>query len=276
MIVGAAGCRPATPPQDRNRVRVVSLSPNLTEMICALGAADHLVGRSSACAEPAAVVRNIPVAGDFGVPSLEFLAAARPDWVVTTDVEDKGLPREIERLGIRYRRLSCRTLDDIPSTLRELGRLLRREAGAEARAAEIARGLAALRAQPPPEKAPRVYVEIWGDPMMSVGGGSFISELVKLAGGVNIMEDVKQDYFHVSPETVVARNPDIILLPNAESRASAVRMLTDRAGWSGVRAVREGRVIAGPDPNLIEQPGPRILQAVERLRRSFQESAVAP
>jgi ABC-type Fe3+-hydroxamate transport system substrate-binding protein len=53
-------------------------------------------------------------------------------------------------------------------------------------------------------------------------------------------------------------------------------MLTDRAGWSGVRAVREGRVIAGPDPNLIEQPGPRILQAVERLRRSFQESAVAP
>ena len=255
---------PATPAATSNVVRVVSLAPSLTEIICAIGANDCLVGRSSACHFPTDVVKRVPVAGDFGVPVLEALAKCAPDLVVTVDMEDQNAAQAIEHLGIRHASIPCRLLDDIPRAMRTVGKLLHREAAAEKLASEFADTLAALRKQRPATRR-RVFVEIWGDPLMTAGKKSFLNDLIELAGGTNIAGDVARDFFEISSETVLARDPEVIVL--LEGTAPAV---SQRTGWQQISAVKTGHVCSGLDRDLLEIPGPRVLQSVELLRRCFQ------
>lgn len=276
LSAGACGRDAGAPPgprEDARPVRVVSLSPAITEIICAIGAEESLVGRSSVCTEPKGIADRVPVAGEFGAPVMETLVKLRPAWVLVSDMENKALPGEVAALGIGFRRMPCRALDDVPRVIRETGALVRKPREAENLARRIEAGLSEVRARSAagggdagPHR-PRVYVEIWGDPAMSVGGTSFISELVTLASGTNIMSDVTQDYFNVSPETVVRRDPEVIFSLDTGDSASACRRMSSRAGWSGVSAVKNRRCYGGLDVNLIERPGPRILQAVEVLQK---------
>jgi len=269
-VLAALGCGPAPAPTPAGRsaggARIVSLAPSLTEMICAIGAESNLVGRSRVCTHPP-VVTNLPVAGDFGAPSLEVLATLAPDWVVTVDSEDRNTGRTVERLGIRHREIPCRTLDDIPAALRTLGQLLGREAAAAPLADKLEQDIAALRRAPPPADPPTVFLEIWGAPMMTAGKRAFISELLELAGGVNVMADVDRDFLQVTPETVLARNPEIIVLLEMDTPAQAAAALARRPGWAQLKAVKNGRVVTGLDRNVLEVPGPRVLQGVEMLRK---------
>jgi len=245
-------------------VRVVSLAPCLTEIICAIGARDCLVGRSSACHFPPEVVQHVPVAGNFGIPSLEALANCTPNLVVTVDLEDQNAVQAIEHLGIRHASIPCRSLDDIPRAMRTVGQLLHREAGAEKLAGEFAQTLADLRKQTPATRR-RVFIEIWGDPLMTAGKKSFLNELVELAGGTNIAGDVARDYFQISTETVLARDPEVIVLLGGTASAVA-----KRTGWLQITAVKTGHICSGLDGDLLEVPGPRILEAVAVLRQCLQ------
>ena len=268
-----AGCaRHADRPTPAGRVRVVSLSPSLTEIVCAIGAADCLVGRSSACDYPPDRVKNVPVVGDFGAPSMEALARVKPDLVLSVDLDDKSMARVMGQLGIRYQNVSCRTLNEIPPAVRTLGALLHHEAEAEKLASEIEQGLADWRSRTPPAQVPKVFLEIWGDPLMTIGKGSFISEMIQLAGGRNVAEDVDRDYMQISPEAVVARDPDVIILMDMADTNAVFKTVAARTGWDRLKAVRTGRVYAGLDPNVIEKPGPRVLQALRMLNACLQPS----
>lgn len=270
LAAGLLGCgRPASLATATNTVRVVSLAPSLTEIIYAIGAGDCLVGRSRVCRHPAAVT-NVPVAGDFGVPALEAIARCAPHLVVSVDLENPNSVTAIEQLGIRHVAVPCRSLDDIPRAMRTLGELLHRESAASALADAFSTRLAALRAAPRPAAPPRVFVEIWGDPLVSAGRQAFLSELITLAGGVNVMDDVGRDFFPVSPETVLARNPDVLILLEAADRAAADALIRQRAGWPQLAAVKAGRICAGLDRDILEVPGPRVLEGVELLRRCWE------
>ena len=258
-LVGLA-LAPVSPAASNGVVRVVSLAPCLTEIICAIGASDCLVGRSSACNYPPDVVKRVPVAGNFGIPALEALANCAPNLVVTVDLEDQNAVQAIEHLGIRHASIPCRSLDDIPRAMRTVGKLLHREESAEKLANKFADTLAGLRKEIPSDRR-RVFIEIWGDPLTTAGKLSFLNELVELAGGANIAGDVARDYFQISPETVLARDPEVIVL--LESTAPAV---AKRTGWQQMSAVRTGHVCGGLDGDLLEVPGPRVLEAVAVLR----------
>ena len=264
-----SGCgRQSPPPQPPTgtTVRIVSLAPSLTEIICAIGAEDCLVGRSSACQAPAGIVKRVPVAGDFGAPVLETLAKLAPHVVVTVDSEDGSTGAAVRQMGIQYERVNCRTLDDIPRAIRRIGQLLNREKPAQELAGKIETELAALRREPKPAKPARVFLEVWGDPLMTAGKTAFLSELIELAGGQNVMGDVNRDFFPVAPETVLGRNPDVIILLEARDVAAAQKTISQRAGWSEMNAVRNGRVCAGLDRGTLEVPGPRVLESVRILR----------
>jgi iron complex transport system substrate-binding protein len=278
--LAAGGCG-AEPPAVRDTAaetaaapRVVSLAPNLTEMICALGAVDLLVGRTSACDYPADVLRDIPVVGGFGEPSLERLVHVRPTLVLEVDLADKGVGRKIRNLGIVHRQIPCRTLADIPTALRTLGELLGREAAAAAQATAFEAQLARFRATLPPlEERPSVYAEIWGDPAMTAGARSLVGEVVTLAGGRNLGDVFGREYVQVSSEWVIQADPEVILclyhLGGGDPAASVAR----RAGWGTTRAVRNGRVHAGFDVDRILRPGPRVLESVSVLRACILGSA---
>jgi iron complex transport system substrate-binding protein len=266
-ILLLAGCgRPTPPAQPTGKVRVVSLAPSLTEIICAIGAEDCLVGRSSACQYPVEIVKRVPVAGDFGAPSLETLVKLAPTVVMTVDTEDGNTGQAVRQLGMQYEHIACRTLDDIPSAIRRIGQLTKHEQPANELASKIETELAALRRAPKPANPPSVFVEVWGDPLMTAGKKAFLSELIALAGGRNVMDDVERDFFPVAPETVLARDPEVLILLEAKDPAAAQKTITQRAGWAQMSAVRTGRVCAGLDRGTLEVPGPRVLESVKILR----------
>ena len=270
VIAALCGCsRPRA--ESAGELRVVSLAPNLTEMICALGAADCLVGRTSACDYPPEAIAKVPVIGGFGAPSVERLISVNPTLVVEVDLADDTTGRAIDKLGIRRERILCRTLDDIPAALLTLGQYLGREKEARRIADPLTAEITRLRTEAAAATSPpAVFAEIWGDPSMTAGANSFISELITLAGGRNIGDEGRKDYYQVSSEWVVSCSPDVVLCLYPSEPGEARWRVLERAGWANVNAVRTGRVYDHLSCNIILRPGPRVLDGIAELRRAIQ------
>ncbi|MDZ4200443.1 MAG: helical backbone metal receptor [Kiritimatiellia bacterium] len=252
--------------------RVISLAPNLTEIVFAIGAGDRLVGRTSACDTPDEA-RSIPVVGGFGRPSLERVIQMRADLVLDVDLEDEQMAMAIRNAGIPMERIPCRKVDDIPAAIRRIGFLLGETDAAEALATQIEQEFAKRRARPNTAYRPRVYAEIWPDPPMTIGHGSFVAELIQLAGGINVAREVGREYFPVSTETVLKWNPDILLLLYMAQSSSPAERLAARPGWRDLSALRSGRIIAHLDPALFLRPGPRVLEGIRQLETALQNAA---
>ena len=251
--------------------RVISLAPNLTEIICAIGAVDQLVGRSSACDYPPEPLKKVPVIGDFGVPSLEKLVVAQPTLIVDVALEDESIARQIVKLGLRRERIACRTLDDIPTAIRRLGVLLHRETAAEPLAAQLAAGVAAARQKAATQKKPPlVYAEIWSDPPMTCGKKTFLAELITLAGGKNLGDVSERDYFAISTEWILARQPDVVLCFYMADANHLPERFGARPGWSMLPAVKNSKIYGGFDNNLMLRPGPRALEGLRLLQLCFK------
>ncbi len=274
-ILLLAGCKPAVPvasPQEGRQPRIISLAPSITEIVFALGAATQLVGRSSACDYPRDLVKQVPIVGDFGVPSLERLLAAKPDAVLYTDLADLSLEQKLRRIGLNPVLVPCNRLEDIPGALVEVGRQLKREPEAARQAAALRRDIAQCRATPVATPRPRVLVLIWNDPLTAAGKNSFVSDLVTLAGGQNIGDEIDRDYFQVSSEWVVSRDPDIVFCFFMASGNRVRHVIMEQAGWSRIKAVKTGRVYDGFDNSLVLRPGPRVMEGVALIQSRMRES----
>lgn len=279
-ILLVAGCgdapvRPAAPPG--SSARVASLAPSITEIVCALGAAGQLVGRSTACDYPPDTIARLPIVGEFGVPSMERLLSTRPDLVLFTDLADETVSARLTGAGLRPVRVQCTRLADVPGAIRTIGSLLSRDAIA-ARLAETMESRIEnfRRAIPPPEKRPRVLILIWNDPLTAAGNRSFLTELITLAGGRNVADTIQRDYFQVSGEWVLSQNPDVIFCFFMSSAIPARDMIMSQPGWGSVNAVRSGRVYAGMDNNLVLRPGPRMIEGIEAIQQRLQEHHAKP
>lgn len=271
LLVVGTGCGrggAAGPPATAGgSTRIVSLAPNLTEIICAVGGRDTLVGRTSVCDYPPEV-KTVPVVGDFGVPLLERIVAVKPTLVLDVDLWDESAGRGIANLGIPRRRIACRRLEDIPRAMLEVGTCIGRAAAGAQLAAAFCTELARLRAsQPPPTERPTVLAVIWHDPVMIAGQDSLITDLVELAGGKNLGDEFAKDYVQVSDEWVITRNPDVILCLFESGHTDPAEVIYRRSGWQTVRAIHDRRVCGGFDLNVMLKPAPRILQSVPALRQ---------
>jgi iron complex transport system substrate-binding protein len=215
--------------------------------------------------------------GDFGAPSIERLLAAQPTLVLEVDLADESIGGQIDRLGIRRLRVACRGLYDIPEAIRQVGGAMGLEDRAGPLADELERQIAALRRESAAlTNRPAVFVEIWGDPLTTAGKGSFVSDLVYLAGGRNIADEAGTDYFQVSPEWVVARNPEVMLCLYMADKTDTRQQVLTRPGWAGVTAVRTGRVRGGLNNDLLLRPGPRVLEGVRALRAAIGAPGQTP
>ncbi len=264
-----AGCRPHSAPTPQDEIRIVSLAPSLTESLCAIGAGQLLVGRTPACNYPPETVKDIPIIGGFGQPSLELLAHAQPTLVLDTALADETIAVQIERMGIARQRVRCHTLDDIAPMLRELGRLTDFQAQAEALASEISNTIANARTHLSPDGAhpsPSVYAEVWHDPLVTIGSDTFLADLIRLAGGRPIAEAIEKDYFQIGPEQVIAENPDIILCLYMGPSSGASEAVKRRPGWEHISAVQNNCVFDELDHDILLRPGPRLLAGLSAMR----------
>ncbi len=247
----------------------MSLIPATTELLLSAGLGSTVVGRSQWCDWPQAAAA-IPSVGQAFPPNLEAVVSRRPDLVVLYHTAGNAhAAGELRALGIPVVRVRTDRVADLPRAARMLGALTGAGRALNAVALEFTRALADASAQLPagPPVRPLVLLLAWPDPLIALGAGSFMSELVELAGGRNAFADVPTASVPVSLEAVVARDPDIVFLAD-----SAARPVLARPEWQTVRAVRTGRVVAPLAPALT-RAGLRAPAAVRQLRGALTLSS---
>jgi len=244
--------------------RVVSLIPASTELLFALGADSAVVGRTRYCDYPPEA-KTVPDLGDGIKPNIEALVASRPDLVVLYNSgQNAAVAGRLREFGIAALRVNTDALSSVPRVARLLGKLTGREEAADSLAAVFDTALASA-TQARVGRRPRVLVLVWEQPPMTIGRGSFLSELVERAGGENLFADVTSSSGVVSIEAVAARDPDLIFTTVEWPSGFATR-----PEWQVVPAVRRHRFlhVSGSE---FDWPSPRSPQAIRQLSAKLKE-----
>jgi len=248
--------RLAAPPR-----RIVSLAPSLTEIVFLLGREGFLVGVTRFCNVPAAA-SALPKIGGVIDPDVERIVALSPDLVLcTTDGNPRDKVRALEEMGIPCFAVAPQDLDAVFTAIERLGILLgdadrgHAEAGALRHRARLARS--------PTDDAgkPSVLFVVSTTPIIAAGYGTFMDELVRLAGGRNAAARFSGRYPRLSVEGLVAARPDVIFVAGM---SGVERFPEEVTRWKEVPAFRDGAVIT-IDGDLVTRPGPRLVTALERV-----------
>ncbi|HKY60558.1 MAG TPA: helical backbone metal receptor [Gemmatimonadota bacterium] len=248
--------------------RIVSLVPSVTETIVALGEAGRLIARTDYDRGPA--VLHLPSLGGGLDPSPEALIALGPDLVVGwSSARDGRLRGFLETAGIPFYAAAIEDTTDVFRTFDRVGRLLGARTAAERLAGAVRDSLAAVAAERPPGPRPTVLFTLLGGPPRTAGPDTFVAQLVEIAGGRPAFPELDERWPEVSLEAVVARQPDVLVVP-VEPGDRPLARLADRDGWRDLAAVRAGRVV-GVDADLFTRPGPRLPQAARALQRALRE-----
>ncbi len=242
--------------------RIVSLAPASTELLFRLGLGDRMVGRTHFCDFPPAA-RAVPDLGNGIGPNVEAVAATRPDLVLLYASEaDRPAADRLAALGIATLVLKLDRSDDLRRAARAVGTLAGVRPAADSFVAAFDSALRAVASAPRPARRPRLYVDAWASPPMTVGRGSYLSEVIRAAGAENVFDDVAAASATVSLEAIAARDPDAILVLAPDTLHPPE--VGSRPGWGVVRAVRERRVVV-VDASLYDRPSPRMAEAAGDL-----------
>ncbi|KGE04970.1 cobalamin-binding protein [Pseudohaliea rubra] len=241
--------------------RIVTLAPHLAENLFAAGGGSRLVGTVEYSDHPTAA-REVPRIGGYNSLSLEAIVASRPDLVLAWGSGNgTAIVERLESLGIPVYVDEIRDLASISGTLAALGRLAG-SAGQGAIAAErLARGFAELGPAPGSHRL-RVFYQLWHDPMQTVGGSHLISAVIERCGGENLFAEVPSLVPRVSRESVLARDPEVIIASGAGKETPP--WLEAWRRFPRLAAVAHN-ALYGLNPDLIQRPTPRLLDGARAL-----------
>lgn len=248
--------------------RVISLIPSVTDGILALGAADRLVGRSTTDRVPASL-EHLPIVGDALIPSVEQVVAARPDLVVLWAGDKRNdLRRQLGAVGIATIGLAVEDTTDAIRSIQTLGTVLGLEARADSLVAAIHATLDSVRHATKDARPLRALFVVGAEPPLTVGPGTFIDQLLGVAGATNVFADASTRWPTVSVEQVLARHPEVVVLPGSGT-PGAVEPLRALPGWRNLPALVRGCVLR-IDADLASRPGPHMGEAAATLARGLQ------
>jgi iron complex transport system substrate-binding protein len=245
--------------------RIVSTAPSVTEILFALGLGRWVVGVSDADDYPPEGLEGKARVGGV-ILNAERILALRPDLVVGVASLQQGQLERLIRLGLPVLAVDARSLEETLLQVLILGRVTGSEPAAEQLVAGLRARMAEVQRRVHGRYGPRVYVEIWDQPLQTAAAGTFIDDLVRRGGGRNLFADLR-GWPQVAPEAVIRRDPEVILL-TYPGRGRVVA----RPGWAQVTAVRRGR-IHELDPDLVSRPGPRLVDGLERIARLLHPEA---
>lgn len=242
--------------------RIVSLAPSNTEIVYALGAGADLVADTTSGTYPPQAAA-LPKVGGFGSVSIERIVSFRPDLVLAGPLDEATTVPALRNLGLKVLVIDPHDLAGIYASITEIGRAVGREAEAATLVATIERQVASVVEQVRGLPRPRVYWELSGD-LWTAGPGSFIDQLIRLAGGTNIAESARRPWLQLSDEAIIAENPQVIFLADGGPGITSESVAT-RPGWSNLAAVRAHRVIVVKNLDLVSRPGPRVGEALRYI-----------
>jgi iron complex transport system substrate-binding protein len=252
--------------------RIVSLAPSTTESLFVIGAGDRVVGRSAYCDWPAEVAR-VPIVGGLA-PDLEAILQVRPDLVVgPRSASLSRLADQLEARGIATWFPAAESLASIDDVIIGLGDRTGRAGEARQAVAALDARVRAIAQAVTAEPHPRVLLVVGAAPVVAAGPGSFVDELLRLAGAVNVV-DSGPAWPTLGFERILDLDPDVVI--DSSGGPERVAHVTAQAsGWSGVRAVRDGRVVVLHDERVL-RPGPRIAEGLATLARTLHPTVSVP
>lgn len=236
--------------------RIVSLAPSVTETLFALGLGDRIVGVTSYCNYPPEAETKERV-GDTQRPGIEKIIALKPDLVIiVTASQLEQFVTRLDDLGVPVYVSNPSNVEDVLESIDRLGELTGSAERARYLSSSLRARIEAVRARVSQQPQPKVLMILGNEPLITVGGTSFINDLITRAGGRSISSDEKNDYPQYSLESAVAKQPEVIFLQSGEPD------LPERLKQTP--AARAGRVYQ-LDSDLLLRPGPRIVDGLEQM-----------
>jgi iron complex transport system substrate-binding protein len=250
--------------------RVVSLAPNVTEMLFAVGAGPEVVGVTQFCDYPPAA-RRVRKIGNFSAPDLEAVAAARPDLVVAAYGNSLEAIAALRRLRMPVFVTNPQDTSGVLRNLVALGTLTGHAAEATRRVGELSGRLARLQHRLAGRAARRALVVVWTDPMTVVGGRSFLNEAIRRAGGVNAAGEIQEAYPKLDPERLITLRPEVILYPAGDPHATTADV-SRRPGVAETPAGQTQQIYTVP-ADWVVRAGPRLIAGIEEMARRLHPEA---
>jgi iron complex transport system substrate-binding protein len=256
-------------PQDVDRV--VSLAPNLTEIVFALGDGNHLAGDTDYCDYPAEALQKPHVGGTVN-PNMEQIVALMPDVVLATSINRRETVSALGRIGLPVFVTDPQSVEGMISTVEHIGNALGVEKSATEVAGDLRARLADLDRRLAGAALRRVLFVVWTDPLISVGRDTFIADALRRAGGRSVV-NTKAEWPHVSMEEIVRLQPEVLVFASAHAGNTQrdIDALRARPGWRSLEAMKRGDIVVVSD--AINRPAPRMVDAIEQLARALHPDA---
>jgi len=257
-------------PLERSR-RLVSLAPNLTEIIFAVGAGNRLVGDTEYCDYPAEA-KSVPKIGDTMKPSIERIIGLKPDVVlVSTASQLEAFTRQLGDQKIAVYVTNPRSLEEVFHSIETLGDLFDEHQRGATLVAELRRRTEAVASAVKPVSPVTVFYQVSNEPLYTIGRDGYLTDLVQRAGGVSVTADVPGAFPRFSAETALAAKPDAIILATGGSSMGTANA-TVAAALKNSPAVQNNRVYKVNDDHL-SRPGPRLVDGLEEMARALHPEA---
>ncbi|HKZ79528.1 MAG TPA: cobalamin-binding protein [Pyrinomonadaceae bacterium] len=271
-----AGLRQVTDEAGRSIVvpqeisRFISLAPNVTEIVFAINAGERLVGNTTYCDYPEQA-RQVQKVGDTLHPSIERIIALRPELVlVSTASQLEAFTRQLEEHRIAVYVTDPRSLEDVFRSIAALGLLLNRNDSAQHLIDQLRARAAGVEAAVSSTKPVKVFYQLSAEPLYTAGRDSFVSDLIRRAGGESVTADVPGAWPKYSAESALAAQPEVIILPTGGSMGDTNGTLA--AALQRTPAAMKGRVYKINDDHL-SRPGPRSLDGLVELAHALHPEA---
>jgi iron complex transport system substrate-binding protein len=246
--------------------RIVSLAPNITEILFSLGLDEEIVGVSIHCNFPEKAKTKVRV-GSYISLDFEKITSLKPDLIIATGAGNtREMVDRLEKLGFQTYTIYPKNFNDILKSIGHIGEVVNREKEARGiieglrkrsqRVIELTKGLS----------RPKVFIQIGDAPIVTVGKGSFADDLIRLAGGENIAGKEKEVYPRFGMEEILKRSPEVIVISSMNPKGDYQKILEEWNRWKTIPAVKNGRIHL-IDSDLLDRPSPRIIDGLEELAR---------
>jgi len=276
LIVAIADVDFAFSKEAKTYNRIISLTPATTEILFELGLDEEIAGVSTFCNYPEKAKGKEKI-GSFSNPNIEKIIMLKPDMVILTGMEQAEIKNILKKCNIDYIVSYPKSINDLLESIEKIGTVLSKRYQSERLIKKIEDTVSSIQDKIKdiaPSERPKVYIEIWHDPIMSAGANSFVNDMIELAGGINVASSLKRAYSKIDPEHIIYNNPDVVILTYMKNDRWVENEFSNRVGWSSVSAIRKDRVYADIDPDLILRPGPRIREGLIELYMRLYESSI--
>jgi len=266
-VTDEAGRRVTVPPKID---RIVSLAPNLTEIVYAVGAGDQLVGDTTYCDFPEQA-KSVAKIGDTMQPSIERIIALKPQIVlVSTASQLEAFTKQLDEQHIAVYVTDPQSFDDALKSIQTLGDVLNHHDSATTLVDELRRRSSAVETAVKGSQPVKVFYQVSGEPLYTIGRESYLTDLVRRAGGVSVTADVPGAFPRFSDEAALALRPDAVILSTGGSMGEA--NATVAPSLKNSPAVLNNRVYR-INGDLLSRPGPRLVDGLEAMARALHPEA---